>query len=84
MADTANRVDPKAPAFPTGSKLGEMAVLNGGIDTRTYLAAMAMQGAMAQASSLSGSEGYYTKIAVQYADALISALNNAEQKGANP
>lgn len=99
MADTANRVEAKAPAFPATRK--ETYTVNDGrqvvqgvedkhypgINLRTYLAAKAMQGFVSGVASQAQIRIEYADVArgsVAFADALISALNNAEQKGANP
>jgi len=105
MADTANRVEAKAPAFGTLAPViqtddmgGDAKCLGhrtiGGMSLRTYLAAKAMQGLLADSSVSRGrgdASGTWpldvdefnkavAKCAVRKADALIHALNTTEPK----
>lgn len=71
------KIDPNAPAYPTGEELDrnlEISVRKvGGMTIRTQIAAMAMQGLLAQ--TYWTSTQLVAEYAVDLADALIAELN---------
>ena len=71
------KIDPKAPAFPVPAWTGEFGMNEPyhGINTRTWLAGLVIQGSMMHVSGSRPLLATIVKEAVEVTDALIAKLN---------